>query len=54
LAKAFDPSSSAGAAVGPKAATPGSLGRIDDPGNQRDLRPDGDQIDATLAGRRDD
>ena len=54
LAKAFDPSSSAAAALGPKAGTPGLLQRVDEPGDQRRLGPDHDQVDAALLRHGDD
>ena len=53
LACSFDPSSRAASPLGPNAAMPVSLERIDEPGDQRRLGADDDQVDL-LSGRGPD
>ena len=46
LANAFEPSSRAAAATGPKQRTPAAAQRVGEPGDERRLGPDDDEVDA--------
>ena len=48
LANAFEPSSRAGSRLGPNTGTPLHLELVDEPGHQRRLGPDDDEVDARL------
>ena len=54
LANTFEPSSRAASRVGPKAAMPASLERVDEPGDQRRLGADDDEVDRLVARQRDE
>ena len=51
MANAFEPSSRAAAARGPKQRTPAAAQRVGEAGDQRRLGPDDDEVDAGRAGR---
>ncbi len=54
LACTFDPSIRAASAPGTEGGDPGRLESVDEPGDQRRLRADHDQVDALGRGSRDD
>ena len=53
LVKPFEPSSRAASRLGPKAAMPAAREIVGDPGDQRRLRADDDQVDLSGAAETD-